>query len=145
MEDREKKIEALMESLGALRRHMAFHSASPTQAPRITPAQWGALMMIEQCGQSTVKAVAKVLCITSSAATQLVDGLVASGYVAREMHPEDRRVVRLTLSVKTKTQVNKMKQQGLQKFLKFFEVLSDQEFDQYLLLNHKIAERFINK
>lgn len=134
-----------MESFSSLRRTMTFHTAGTAKVPRITPSQWGALMTIEQRGGSTVKGVAKALSITSSAATQLIDGLVASGYVTRKAHSEDRRVISLTLSSKTKVQVEAMKKQALQKFLKFFEVLNDMEFNQYILLNKKIVKRFLNK
>lgn len=145
MTNRRQKIEELLESFGTLRRTMAFHTAGTAKMPRITPSQWGALMLIEQQGASTVRDVAKALGITSSAATQLIDGLVTSGYVTRKTHKEDRRVISLTLSSKTKKQVEAMKKQALQKFLKFFEVLNDAEFNQYILLNKKIVERLSKK
>jgi len=138
MSSRKQKIELLMADFQSLKRAMAFQMARSASIPRITPSQWGALMFIEARGESTVKDVAKALSITSSAATQLVDGLVSSGYVARETHAKDRRAVALTLSKKTKAQVDKMKRQSIQKFLKFFEVLNDKEFNQYLALNKKI-------
>ncbi len=132
-----------MESFGSLRRVMSFHPVRTAKMPRITPAQWGALMLVEQRGKSTVRDVARALGITSSAATQLVDGLVESGYVVKKVNAEDRRVISLTLSSKTKVQVEAMKKQALQKFLKFFEVLNDTEFNQYIMLNKKIVERLL--
>jgi DNA-binding MarR family transcriptional regulator len=139
MPSRKQKVEELLADLQSLKRAMTFRMAGSTDIPRITPSQWGVLMFIEERGESTVKDVAKALGITSSAATQLVDGLVSNGYVARETHAEDRRVVTLTLSKKTKAQVDKMKKQGIQKFLRLFEVLNDKEFNQYLALNSKIV------
>jgi DNA-binding MarR family transcriptional regulator len=140
MNDRKQKIEELLTGLRSLRRPMAFKMSGSLKMPRITPSQWGVLMLIEQQKESTVKDVAKSLAITSSAATQLVDGLVKSGYLVRETHPEDRRTVTLTLSKKSRNQVEKMKKQALEKFLKIFQVLSDKEFDQYFALNKKIVE-----
>ncbi len=145
MANRKEKIKKLLESFGALRRVMAFHPVRTAKMPRITPSQWGVLMLIEQRGRSTVTDVAKSLGITSSAATQLIDGLFSSGYVTRKTHPEDRRVISLTLSSKTKVQVETMKKQALQKFLKLFAVLNDTEFNQYILLNKKIVERLSKK
>ena len=145
MKNRKNKIKDLLESLGSLRRHMAFCSADSGKMPRITPSQWNALMMIEHYGESALKDVAKALGVTSSAATQLIDGLVASGYVIRKTYAKDRRAVTLTLSKTTKAQVDKMKKEGLKKFLTFFEVLNDKEFDQYILLNKKIVERLSKK
>lgn len=134
-----------MESIHSLKRHMIFQSAGSRKTPRITPSQWGALMAIEQHGSSTLKDMAKSLGITSSAATQLVDGLVASGYVTRGTNAEDRRALTLTLSKKTKAHITKMKKQVLQKFLNFFDVLNDTELDQFLLLNKKIVAGFLKK
>lgn len=143
MSNRKQKVEELLESFSSLRRVMAFHPISIEKMPRITPSQWGALMLIEHQGESTVKDVARALGITSSAATQLIDGLVASGYVTRKTHAEDRRVVTLTLSSTTKKHINVMKKEVLQKFLKFFEVLNNKEFNQYILLNKKIVQRLL--
>lgn len=145
MENRKNKIKELLENLGSLRRHMTFCSTDSGKMPRITPSQLEVLMFVEQYGESTVKDVAKALGITSSAATQLIDGLVTSGYVIRGEHTEDRRKVILMLSNKTKKQVEKMKNQGIQQFLKFFKVLNDKEFDQYILLNKKIVEKFLKE
>lgn len=129
-----------MESFQSLRRSMAFRTIGTVKMPRITPSQWGVLMMVEGHGESTVKDVARALGISSSAATQLIDGLVTSGYVVREEFAEDRRRVTLTLSKKTKTQIEKMKGEGARHFLKLFKVLNDEEFDQFILLNKKIVD-----
>lgn len=143
MINRKQKIEELLENFHSLRRTMVFQTTSSVEIPRITPSQWGVLMFALQRNQSTVKDVAKALGITSSATTQLIDGLVKSGYMERETPAGDKRTVVLTFSKKTKTQVGKMKKQALQKFLKFFEVLNDQEFNQYVALNKKIVERLL--
>ncbi len=140
---RREKVRKMLESFSSLRRITAFRPIETTNMPAITPSQWGALMTIERRGESTVKDVARALGITSSAATQLVDGLVESGYVVKKVNAEDRRVISLTLSSKTKVQVEAMKKQALQKFLKFFEVLNHTEFNQYIMLNKKIVERLL--
>ncbi len=145
MTNRKQKIQELMENFQSLKRTMVFRAPGAVNMPRITPSQWGVLMFLEQSNESTVKEVAKALGITSSAATQLIDGLVTSKYIVRETFEEDRRTVILTLSKKTKAQVDKMKKEGLQKFLKLFEVLNNKEFDQYILLNKKIVERLLKK
>jgi MarR family transcriptional regulator, organic hydroperoxide resistance regulator len=145
MTNRKQKIEELMENFQALKRTMVFHTVHSIKVPRITPSQWGVLMLVEQHIGITVKDVAKMLSITSSATTQLIDGLVANGYIMRKTSVKDRRTVILTLSNKTKTQVEKMKKEGLQKFLKLFEGLNDKEFNQYILLNKKIVEKLLKK
>ena len=145
MTNRKQKIEELLADLQSLRRTMTFRVAGSAKAPRITPSQWGVLMLVEQRGESTVKDVARALGMTSSAATQLVDGLVRSRYLMRETYAKDRRTVTLTLSKKTKAQVDKMKKQALQRFLRIFAVLNDTEFNQFFALNKKIVQGSLSK
>jgi MarR family transcriptional regulator, organic hydroperoxide resistance regulator len=139
MKDRKQKVEELLTGFRTLRRGTSFGSAGSAKGPRITPAQWGVLMHVEQHEKSTVKDLSQTFKISSSASTQLVDGLVKSGYLTRTTSPEDRRIVTLTLSKKSKKQIDTMKQQIVKKFLKIFEVLNDREFDQYLALNKKLV------
>lgn len=141
MLNRKQKVEELLEDFKLLKRTSVFHHPNSLDIPHITPAQWGVLMFIEQNKESTVKDVANNLSITSSAATQLINGLVDSSYLTREMSKKDRRTVILSLSKKTKTHVDKMKKDCLRQFLKIFEVLSDKEFSEYILINKKIVER----
>ncbi len=145
MTSRKQKVEELLADFRSLRSAVALRTVGSTQKPRITPSQWGALMSIERHEGSTIKGVAETLGITSSAATQLVDGLVASGYLMRKPHAKDRRSVTLILSKKSRSQIDQMKRRVLQKFLKVFKVLSDAEFNQYLALNKKIVRSFMRK
>lgn len=140
MSSRTQKVEEFLTDLRSFRRAMTFRMAESAKIPRITPSQWSVLMSIADRKESTVKDIAKILGITSSATTQLADGLVSNGYVMRNVHPEDRRVVTLTLSKKTQVLVENMKKQALQKFLKLFKVLTDKELNQYLALNKKIVQ-----
>lgn len=132
-----------MRSFQLLRRHMIFRSGGSLRVHQTTSSQWGVLVFIEQQGSSTVKEIAKELGITSSATTQLVDGLVSAGYVSRETHTVDRRSVLLTLSPTIKTKIDKMKKQVLKKFLTFFDALNDTELNHYSLLTSKIVEKLL--
>ena len=134
-----------MENMSSLKRNLAFQSVDSSKISRITPSQWGVLMLIDRCGEISTKDIAHTLQISSSATTQLVDGLVENGYVTREEQAKDRRVILLALSKKTKKQVEKMKKQMVQKFLEIFEVLDDKEFNQYHILHNKIVQRFSKK
>jgi len=145
MKDRKQKVEELLTGFRALRRGTTFGSDGSAKGPRITPAQWGVLMHVEQYGKSTVKDISLTFKVSSSASTQLVDGLVRSGYLARKVSPEDRRIVTLTLSEKSKSQIEQMKKQVLQKFLTIFKVLNDKEFDQYLALTQKLVQASVTK
>ncbi len=143
MKDRKEHIKGLVEDFQALRR--AMHTAGGSmQTPHVTPSQWIVLMFIEQRKKCSVKDVAQALKITSSAATQLIDGLVKSGYVSRKVHTKDRRAVTLTLSKKTVQQVALMKKRVLVKFVTLFSALNDTELVQYCELNKKIIQKFVS-
>ncbi|MDB5260109.1 MAG: DNA-binding transcriptional regulator, MarR family [Candidatus Nomurabacteria bacterium] len=145
MINRKQKLEELMKSIGTLQRNMAFRGADFNKMNRITPSQWGVVMLIEQQDSTSVKEVANGLGISSSAATQLIDGLVESGYVLRKENIKDRRIAVLTLSNKTKKHVGKMKEQMIKKFIEIYEVLTDKEFNQFCVLHNKIVQRLSTK
>ncbi|MEI6280636.1 MAG: MarR family transcriptional regulator [bacterium] len=143
MVTKKQKIEEMLESFSSLRHSMAFYALGTEKMPRITSSQWGALMLIEKHEEIAVKDIANILGITSSATTQLIDGLFSSGYVNRKTSVLDRRTVILTLSKDTKIHIKQKKKQVLEKFIKIFEVFSEKEFDQYLLLNKKIVDKLL--
>lgn len=145
MINREEKIKDFIENLELLKRTMVFHACENKNMPKITPAQWGVLMFVEQNENSTIKEVAGALHVTSSAITQFIDDLVASGYIIKKLSKEDKRIVFLNLSQKIKMHVNRMKKKSFDKFLKIFEALDDNEFDKYILLNKKIIEKLLVK
>jgi DNA-binding MarR family transcriptional regulator len=145
MVDRKKKVEELLEDFMSMRRRMGFKGGAVSRLPAITPSQWHVIMCIRHSpgSKSTIKEIASTLAMTSSAATQLVDGLVRSGYVERKRAVRDRRAVALSLSAKTKKHVESMKRAGVAQFVHMFTALSDREFEQYCALNKKIAREML--
>ncbi len=131
-----------MESFQRLHRSTKFRPHGFDDSAPITPSQWRALMVLEVETGSSLKEVARLLGVTSSAATQLIDGLVANGYVIRKEDEKDRRKMTITISGKTAKQIQKMKEYGVRQFLKMFEALNDKEFDQYLALHKKMIQGF---
>lgn len=144
MNNRLQKLEELMESFQSFKKPIAFKGGS-LKIPRITPSQWMVLRIISQRNVSTVKDISKALNMSSSAATQLVDGLVHSRYVVRKVNKTDRRKVTLTLSKKSTKDIERMKKHMLQQMLSMFKVLNDQEFEQLYKLNKKITDSLLNK
>ena len=143
MSNRKEKIVEILQGFHILKRGMLFHTMDFGEVPKITPAQYAVLMLVEGRGECSVKEVADALDITSSATTQLLDGLVENGYVTRDAHKKDRRAVVLKLSEKTKLQVKIVKSLMLKNSLKLFAVLNDKEFAQYAALSNKIVQRAI--
>ncbi len=62
----------------------------------LTSARTHLLWILGATGPSTQQSLAEALAVTARNVTGLVDGLVASGHVTREPHPQDRRATLVT-------------------------------------------------
>ena len=109
----------------------------------ITHPQWIVLYHVRKSGIISIKDLANLLTITSSAATQIVDGLVKKGLLLRRRNKEDRRILNIELSVKTKGKLDSIKSAGFNTLLVLFDALDDEELQNYRDLNNKIASRMI--
>ena len=61
MKDRKQQIEELLEGMASMRRNMPFRGIESNKTPRITPSQWGVVMLIGQRCKVSIKEVAKAL------------------------------------------------------------------------------------
>ena len=145
MDSRKQKIEELIDVIGELKRKITFCPAGVGKRTPLTPSQWRALIAIDIGKGGTTKDLALELGITSSATTQVVDMLVTNGYVTREAQKEDRRMVTLVLSRKTKKIVEEIKKQVLENVTDLFKDLNERELDQFILLNKKIGQHYIKR
>jgi DNA-binding MarR family transcriptional regulator len=138
MKNRQQKIQELFEQFQTLRKGITPpHVSGDGQG--ITMSQMRAFFLIEAKSGCTVKEIAETLKITSSAATQLVDGLVAIGYIVRKESSKDRRVAMLNLTRKAINQHQRMKKIMFGQLLRLFKGLNDKELDQYTRLTKKIS------
>ncbi len=144
MINRKKVIEGLLQNIHAMG-HKLIVGYTAKKEIAITPSQGFVLRFVAKNSLANIKAIAEALHITSSAVTQLTDGLVDNGYLVRRGNPDDRRVIDLSLSEKAKKQFKEFEEQGLQKMTELFNVLTDKELTQYAALNKKIADNIINK
>ncbi len=137
MINRKKIIEDLMQHMYAMR-HKLMIGYTENKELVVTPSQGCVLRYVAENKLVNVKSIASTLHITSSAATQLVDGLVDNGYLARSDNPDDRREISLSITIKAKKLLKESKEKGMQKMTELFETLSDTELEQYAALNKKI-------
>ena len=141
--NRKTIIEGLLQNMHSMRHKLMVGYVTKKEMV-VTPSQGFVLRFVAENNSANVKAIAHALNITSSAATQLIDGLVENGYLVRKGNPDDRRIIALSLSEKAKKLFKNFKEQSLQKMVCLFEALSDEELAQYAELNKKIVEH-INK
>ena len=143
MINRKKIIEDLLQNIHAMR-HELMVGYTAKKGMVITPSQGFVLRFVAKNSSANVKAITQALNITSSATTQLVDGLVVKGYLVRKNSPDDRRIITISLSEKAKKLFKEWKEQGLKKMMGIFDVLTDEELTQYAVLNKKLVD-FISK
>jgi len=65
---------------------------------RITPAMYGLMVLVRECGQVTVPTLARVMGTGRQHVQRLVNGLLAAGMVMREVNPAHRRSWLVSLS-----------------------------------------------
>lgn len=141
MNTRKNLMEDIIKCLYEQKRsiHNFFHQKND-KFRDITPSQRTILFMIGKQKDLNVKNIADNLGISSSAVTQLIDGLEKNDYIVRKINPNDRRFMTLSLSEKSKAKKNEMKKQFSKAFTAIFEDLTDSELSEYLRLSKKIKQ-----
>jgi DNA-binding MarR family transcriptional regulator len=86
-----------------------------------------------------------LLNITSSATTQIVDGLVNKELLVRKRNPDDRRTLKIELSEKSKNQFDLIKNKSFKTLSSLFDVLDNDELLKYCELSDKIASKILLK
>jgi len=144
MAGRKENIEKIMENMHTIRHRIACRSFKSSAHMPATQSQWRVLGIVMKKGEASVKEIAETLGITSSAATQLIDGLVNKKFITRQYNSKDRRVQILRLSPSHKARMKKMKEFMAKEFTEMFEALTDEELQTYAELNHKISSKLLN-
>lgn len=142
MTNRKQEIGILINDIHSLKQLLIFQPTKDLKDSKISPSQWKVLVMIEKHNNVGIKEISEMFDITSSAATQLVEGLVKKGYVTRVENLEDRRKVSLLISREAKDCLDRKRKEYIEQFMELFKIFSDEEFEQYLSLNKKLVEKF---
>jgi DNA-binding MarR family transcriptional regulator len=96
--NREQLLEEFFETMSGFFRLLMANKEQLAQQSGANRSQFELLMRLQQNGQLTVGQVAEHMHITSSAATQLADSLVAERWVTKEPDRQDGRKVCLVLT-----------------------------------------------
>ncbi|WP_081622498.1 MarR family winged helix-turn-helix transcriptional regulator [Jongsikchunia kroppenstedtii] len=84
--------------LTATRDLVAFATATLDEASEVTLPQMRLMFAIDDRGSASCGALASALGLSGSSITRLADRLVGSGHVARDINPDNRSVVMLSLT-----------------------------------------------
>jgi len=144
MPDRNGQIEELLGYLRSFKQKVLNgHYLLPTRF-QFPFSQWMVIHLLDKHNNCLgIKELSRMLGISSSAATQLVDTLVKKGYLIREINPEDRRALRIQITKETRERLEIGKIETFGKLYTLFNVLTDEELLQYCQLTRKIVENIV--
>jgi DNA-binding MarR family transcriptional regulator len=71
----------------------------------LTSAQYGALTALEDMPGVSSAALARACFVTAQTMNEIVQGLIVSGLVTRQSHPEHGRIVQLSLTAEGKSRL----------------------------------------
>src|SRR5665647_589805 len=110
---------------------------------QITHSQWMVLQLVNKNVKknvnTSIKDLAGILGITSSATTQIVDSLVNKELLFRKRNPDDRRVIKVALTEKSGVQLDSLKSKSFSTLSSLFDALDDDELLKYCELSNKIT------
>ena len=137
--DRQHTIEGILEDFHEIG-HVVAAAFRPFNAENnISYSQMIMLRVVKAKPGLGIKELSNLIGITSSAATQQVDGLVRNGYLIRTSNTDDRRSLSLYISPDLGRRTEELKTAFLEKVIEYFKVLSDEELAEYARINKKIA------
>ena len=105
---------------------------------RITIPQYQALLILNKEEDLSMSEMANALCITTAAATSMVDNLTRQKLVARRRSTKDRRVVRVSLTQRGSEVLEGVKDEMYRLILSVMEKLSPRERSTWVELYEKI-------
>jgi len=142
---RQQLMAEIVADMANMRRwFVGAHATSVPAKGSPTRAQIGIMYILAHAGPMTLKELAERMCMSSSAGTQLVDGLVRSKLLRRTEDPKDRRKTYLSLADAGKKKLKEMHKVHLAYSTKLFTVLDDKELLAWRDLQRKITSQLRN-
>lgn len=107
---------------------------------KITLPQFLILDFLNKGTESKMTDIARFLEVSTPCATNMVDRLVRQGYLLRIYDPKDRRIIRVRLTSKGVSLVEKINAQRKQRATEIFSKLSGYERSTYLKILKRIRQ-----
>jgi len=143
MMNRKQLIDNLLNNFQVVKNKMHAVIAAELKSG-ITNSQWFVLCIIERNKDFGIKELSKMLGISSSASTQLVNAFLKDKYVVRTTGLIDWRELDLKLSEKGKKVVMELRKKQREMAKQFFKGLNDKELKQFVTLQNKILKNHEN-
>ncbi len=107
----------------------------------ISLSQLKALGLIDEEGETSLKAVGEGLGLSLSAVSRAVGGFVKRGWVTREECPEDRRSKRVSITPEGSARMGEIAELRMSGLVEFVESLSQEELDALAPALELLAQR----
>jgi DNA-binding MarR family transcriptional regulator len=107
---------------------------------KIILPQFLLLEFLHREGESKMTALAHFMNVTTAAMTGIVDRLVRDGYLVRADEPQDRRIIKVRLTLKGTDLVRKINRKKCQMVIKIFGKISEADRREYLRILMQIKE-----
>ena len=138
--DRNILMQKFFQSAEALKRSIMLCYTGEQWPDKLPPrAQLAVLFNVAFSGTESIKEIAQQFGMTSSAATQLVNALVANGLLKRQADTNDRRKVLVALTSDGKTVLLEAKKRRRKHMTEVLGALSDTELETLIRLQEKIT------
>lgn len=139
MSKRDVLVDEYMQVMATVQRQVMPIKARSAAELGLSRPQAEALHLLSCRDMATIKLMAELLGITSSAATQLTEGLVQMELVTREASSEDRRVVEVRLTKQGRAKVQALGNAARDYVAGMLDGMSDDEVVALLMLLKKLA------
>lgn len=139
MKARKETLSNLFESLSLLQRALLAHKTNSLQKIGMTRPQIEVLFYLDRHGEVTMKELTPLMHVTSSAMTQLVEGLVKHDYLMRTHDSVDRRVVKIQLTKQGAKRLHAFRESLFEQMATKLQGVSDQELKTMSEIARKIA------
>ena len=120
------------EVMPAIIKEFAQRQTNELYKGKITLPQFLILNYLMAKGDSKMKDLALFMQVTTAAMTGFIERLVRERYVKRQYDPQDRRIIRVTLTAKGSESVKKINLQRRNMIVDIFGQISQEERDDYL-------------
>jgi len=104
-----------------------------------SPLKMETLRFIKKQGNPLMKEVAEYLCITPPSATSIIDHLVESNFIARQVDKKDRRTVRLVITPKGEKILKQSLDQKIKHLEQILSKLNPKEQDNLIKILKKLS------
>lgn len=136
----EKFADRLNEIIPVVMSEFARRQENELFRGKITLVQFAVLNFLHHDGAAKMTDLAHFMHVSTAAMTGIVSRLVRMGYVHRAADPKDRRIIKVRLSPRGESTVEKVGEQRRRMIVDIFGQISEDERDNYLKILTHIKE-----